>query len=372
MKKFWQAIVDSDTDTADQLLAVDPSLAQKNFNPSSLHTDGFPLYHAAKQGNTNLVKLLLEHGADPDAKLEIDDPRESGMPLMNALHQGHYDVVNLILDFTPDLNAYPYCGTPFVDYLFNLTWDDSQPYFGEAWDYRNSWGNIIYQLFEKSFQPYLPFINDSEDLPILEESDPVIDILIRAVAKGGQPTLFTVVRHEQYNLITKLLKLAPGDPGPKMDWPQGTVFSNICYGASWVGMPEVLQLCKDICSQWYTPDLAKRNLERAIRSHNRDGDTSQYADLIRAELNYLKKYGELNHAYSDDSPFYPLHWLAEDLIEPSHYGFRAPLLNEKDLIVLARIFLEFGYSHNSVNPQTGLSVKETALKEGHLTYAEFL
>ncbi len=86
MVSFWEAIKSGNVAAARELLSVDTSLVGKNSLAESLHTDGFPLFQAAQQGNLEMVRLLLDHGADRDAKLDVDDPRELGMPIMNALH----------------------------------------------------------------------------------------------------------------------------------------------------------------------------------------------------------------------------------------------------------------------------------------------
>ena len=106
---FWEVILAGDHSQAKRMLQDDPSLALKNYEPESLHTDGFPLYQAAKIGDFDLIEMILDAGADPDAKLDSDDPRESGMPLMNAFHHsnasqlGHYANVHLILRYNPCL-----------------------------------------------------------------------------------------------------------------------------------------------------------------------------------------------------------------------------------------------------------------------------
>ena len=101
-----------------------------------------------------------------------------------------------------------------------------------------------------------------------------------------------------------------------MDWPQGSVFDNIAGAASWCGYPVVLQACMEICNERFNSDCARHSIERAIRSHNRDGDIKQYHELIQSQLEFLKLQNSLSDGFENGDPFCPLHWLAEDFIEP--------------------------------------------------------
>ena len=358
---FWTAVRQGDVGTVRHLLEKDESLAGKNFKPESLHSDGFPLYHAAKHGNLELCKLLLDAGADADAKLNIEDPREKGMPLINALQGNHFDIVNLLLDHDTDLNAHGYCSTPFVDQLFNRMWDTNIDYeAGERWQYKNDSSEIVTQLFRQSFASYFgeSSANAHRTIDGVEPSvaDAVgngksssLELLSRVVEMGGQPSLFTTVRHEQPELIDQLLKHHAGEPGTEMDWPKGTVFDNICYGASWCGYPKTLDIARASCPDLFTADVAKRAIERAIRSHNRDGGIDQYAELIHTQLEFLKQQQALDETYSSGEPFLPLHWLTVDFIETSHYGFKCEELStQDDLLRLAKLFFRFGFENDSI------------------------
>jgi RNA polymerase sigma factor (sigma-70 family) len=78
-------------------LAADPGLANA---PNSA---GFrPLSYAARNGDAELVALLLEHGADPNAP-ETDAPR--GLALYEAVVQGHMNCVRLLVEAGADVDA---------------------------------------------------------------------------------------------------------------------------------------------------------------------------------------------------------------------------------------------------------------------------
>ncbi len=56
-----------------------------------------PLYYAASQGNLELVKLLLEHGADPDIDFGFANVSGPYTPLTSAVTEGHYEIAELLL-----------------------------------------------------------------------------------------------------------------------------------------------------------------------------------------------------------------------------------------------------------------------------------
>jgi hypothetical protein len=287
---------------------------------------------------------------------------------MNALQGGHLDIVRLLLDDNPCLNAHPYCATPFVDCLFNAMWH--QP------DHANE----VAKLFFTSFAQY---VGQSSKLPAIKhggqdgssshDQSEYLELLKRVVEMGGQPTLFTVVRHQQHDLIELLLYRCATQPGTAMDWPRGTVFDNICYAASWTGYPETLEVCRTVCPTLYTPDVAKHCIERAIRSHNRDGGIDQYHQLVQSQLEFLRQQQCLTESYSNGEPFLPLHWLAEDFIETANYGFKCQQLSTPDdQIRLAKLLVDSGYSVRCVNGKSHVTVLQVARDQGQREYAEWL
>jgi ankyrin repeat domain-containing protein 50 len=70
-----------------------PSILCSGANVKHVDGDGWSvLKRAARGSHTEIVKLLLEHGADPDS------PDEEGWTaLMNAGVQGDVDLVNVLI-----------------------------------------------------------------------------------------------------------------------------------------------------------------------------------------------------------------------------------------------------------------------------------
>src|SRR5215831_1100810 len=91
-----------DLERVRELLDQDPSLANR---PSDYVTyyacSGTPLRNAAAAGHINIVKLLLERGADPNLPEEHIAPR--GHALHSAVCNGHIEIVKLLLEH----GAYP-------------------------------------------------------------------------------------------------------------------------------------------------------------------------------------------------------------------------------------------------------------------------
>jgi ankyrin repeat protein len=86
-----------DIDRVRELLDEDPSLANRvgdyaTYYPSS----GSPLRNAATRGHMEIVKLLLERGADPNLREEEIAPK--GYALYSAVYNGHYEIAKLLLE----------------------------------------------------------------------------------------------------------------------------------------------------------------------------------------------------------------------------------------------------------------------------------
>jgi ankyrin repeat protein len=91
-----------DVDRARELLDEDPSLANRVSEYVTYYVgSGAPLKNAAARGHLEVVKLLLERGADPNLPEEGIAPH--GHALYSAVYNGHHEIARLLLEH----GAYP-------------------------------------------------------------------------------------------------------------------------------------------------------------------------------------------------------------------------------------------------------------------------
>jgi ankyrin repeat protein len=91
-----------DLERVTELLDRDPSLANRVSEYVTYYMgSGAPLRNAAARGHIEIVKLLLERGADPNLPEEGIAPH--GHALYSAVYSGHYEVAKLLLE----RGAYP-------------------------------------------------------------------------------------------------------------------------------------------------------------------------------------------------------------------------------------------------------------------------
>src|SRR5688572_24198457 len=97
---FFQACAGGDVNTVRQLLRQDTNLARA-VNPEAPHGGWTGLHTAAQQGHVGVVRVLLEHGADPNAREEGDNTS----PLHWAAARGDIEIVRALLDAGSDAHG---------------------------------------------------------------------------------------------------------------------------------------------------------------------------------------------------------------------------------------------------------------------------
>ena len=307
--QFWPAVEENDLATARLLLEADGSLAGRDFRPEAErdpHTEGFPLVKACEQGHFEMAKLLLEFGADVDAKSPVPEAeqRELGLPIQHAVWRRDWRLANLLLDRGASVHAYPWCDKPLVSRVYELARAAGAPA----------------EMARRGFASYL---GDVEPVAVPADAPEEIRFFDRLLSAGAQINLFALVREEYRELIEELLQRCPEAPAPRQDAEDGSVFEKICDGASWHGYPKILARAVELCPHLHNPDRAKISIHRAVVSHNRDGSADDYAELIEGQLRYLEQHNELEKVITTRS-LLPHVLLAENYCWPRNYGHKAP------------------------------------------------
>ena len=334
---LWLAVQSGDIDVASKLLADDPSLANRDYRAvedQDPHTFGFPLVKAADTGNLEMVRLLLDHGADVDAKSPHEEQRELGGPIMHAFEHQFYDVVHLLLDYGASLDAHGWCYPALVELLYDAARKEDAPH----------------ELARKGLARYLGAVEGPD---IAADAPEVVRLFDRVMNMGGVPSMESLVCHEYYEAIEALLRTCPESPGTQHDHPPGTVLETLCQAASWCGFPKTLDLAMTCCPTLYTPELAINAINRAIVSHNRDGLARDYDALVETQLRYLRDQGELDSIIAHNR-LRPHFALAKSYLWPGWYGNDQDPSSVEAMIRLSQLFTEYGFvDFNRVDPESG-------------------
>src|SRR5690349_13193365 len=98
---FFAACERGDVARARELIASDPSLVRAA-DPGQPHGGWTALHTAARRGQLEIVRLLLEQGADPNAR----EAGDNTYPLHWAAAAGYAGVVRALLDAGGDVNGF--------------------------------------------------------------------------------------------------------------------------------------------------------------------------------------------------------------------------------------------------------------------------
>jgi cytohesin len=98
--RFFEACAQGDVASLRRLLADDPALARAS-NPRGQYGGWTGLHSAAQAGHLDAVRLLLEKGANPNAREDGDNT----YPLHWAAASGHVEIVRALLDAGGDVHG---------------------------------------------------------------------------------------------------------------------------------------------------------------------------------------------------------------------------------------------------------------------------
>ena len=357
--EFWQAIGENDMATVKRLLAKDASLANRDFRPiekQDAHTDGFPLVRACHDGNYELAKLLLEHGADVDARSPAEEQREFGKPLFISVYdeqdkKPRYDLANLLLDHGASVKAYPFSHEPMVYWLYGAAMKAAP--------------DFVPEMVHRGVRKHLP--DRERDYPSLPaDAHEAVKLFDRVLSLDAELPLNSLLKNEHYDLIEEMLR-----------HDSEACFEELNGPANWYGYPVVWDLIMEVCPQLHNFKTAKSAINAATVSHNRDGSYADYRRLIEMHLKYLQEQGQLDALRGGDSPFKAHHELASHFCWPSNYGYKAGVSKSEHLLDLAKLYISYGFKDiNYRDPKTNRTPLATAIARGDhpgmLQYAEFL
>ncbi len=99
-KRFFEACANGDVGTLASFLSNHPDLV-RTANPAASHGKWTGLHTAAQHGHLDAVRLLLRHGADPNAR----EAGDNTYPLHWAAARRHIEVVRALLDAGGDVHG---------------------------------------------------------------------------------------------------------------------------------------------------------------------------------------------------------------------------------------------------------------------------
>jgi hypothetical protein len=99
-EELFEAVKKGDIDRVRELLAKGANVNTRDRHKDSWTYAQTPLHAAAHEGHTYVARLLLEHGADLNAR-----DKYGFTPLFYAAGGGHIDIVSILLEHGADVNA---------------------------------------------------------------------------------------------------------------------------------------------------------------------------------------------------------------------------------------------------------------------------
>jgi len=187
---FFRACAEGDLDALRGLLANDPALVRAS-NTERLHQGWTGLHAAAEQGHVDAVRLLLEHGADPNAR----EAGDNTYPLHWASAHGHTETVRALLDAGGDVH-----GIGDVHELDAIGW-------------AAAWGNnldVVSLLVERGARHHIfsaIAVGDLELIRRLVQQDPAALDRRMSRFEQGQPPMHFAMSRKRYDVLDLLIEL---------------------------------------------------------------------------------------------------------------------------------------------------------------------
>jgi ankyrin repeat protein len=198
---FFDACAKGNVQVARSLLANDSALTRAA-RPNQSHGGWTGLHEAGKLGQSDVVRLLLEYGADPNAR----EAGDNTYPLHWAAAHGHLDIVRALLDAGGDVH-----GFGDVHALDVIGWgtlyrapDDDPMQMTAARQ------ELVALLLERGAHPHIfsaICIGDLDLIRALVEQNPeLLDRRLSPFEHGMTPLHFAISR-KRYDILDLLIEL---------------------------------------------------------------------------------------------------------------------------------------------------------------------
>ena len=194
---FFEACALGDVEALKQLLADDPGLARTS-NPEGDYPGWTGLHTAAQSGQLEAVKLLLRHGADPNAR----EAGDNTYPLHWAAANRRLEVVRALLDAGGDPH-----GIGDVHELDAIGW---ATFYHEPGDAHGDKPEVAGLLVERGARHNIfsaLSLGDAELIRRMAEQDPKALERRTSRFEDGQTALHFVIGLKRYDLLDLLIEL---------------------------------------------------------------------------------------------------------------------------------------------------------------------